>query len=114
MHSYVRVKTKTPPSTSAAPSSIVGVIVSPSATTPRPAAVACRGGETRSRPFWTGASLNASQANFNGSRPYAGEATDARGTTLRGLAARASINKSDYGIKGNPLEPNVGEKIGRS
>ena len=42
---------------------------------------------------------------------YAGEATDARGTTLRGLAARASINKSDYGIKGNPLEPNVGEKI---
>ena len=27
------------------------------------------------------------------------------------VAARASINKSDYGIKGNPLEPNVGEKI---
>jgi len=42
---------------------------------------------------------------------YAGEATDARGTTLRGLAARASINRSDFGIKGSPLEPNVGELI---
>ena len=42
---------------------------------------------------------------------YAGEATDARGTTLRGLAARASIKKSDFGIRGSPLEPNVAENI---
>jgi polyisoprenoid-binding protein YceI len=42
---------------------------------------------------------------------YAGEATDARGTTLRGLAARGLIHKSDFGIKGNPLEPNIGEEI---
>ena len=38
-------------------------------------------------------------------------ATDARGITLRGLAARATIRKSDFGIKGNPLEPNVAEEI---
>ena len=42
---------------------------------------------------------------------YAGQATDARGTTLRGLAARASIKKSEFGIKGNPLEPNIAEEI---
>jgi polyisoprenoid-binding protein YceI len=42
---------------------------------------------------------------------YAGEATDARGTTLRGLAARGHIRKSDFGIKGNPLEPNIAEDI---
>jgi len=42
---------------------------------------------------------------------YAGEAVDARGNTLRGLAARASIKKSDFGIRGSPLEPNVGENI---
>lgn len=42
---------------------------------------------------------------------YAGEATDARGTKLRGIAARGMIHKSDFGIRGNPLEPNVGEDI---
>ncbi|MEA2639102.1 MAG: hypothetical protein QOF51_496 [Chloroflexota bacterium] len=42
---------------------------------------------------------------------YAGEATDARGTKVRGLAARTSINKSDYGITGNVIENNVGEMI---
>ena len=42
---------------------------------------------------------------------YAGEATDARGTNLRGLAARGLIRKSDFGIRGNPLEPNIGEEI---
>jgi polyisoprenoid-binding protein YceI len=42
---------------------------------------------------------------------YAGETTDARGIGLRGLAARATINRNDYGIKGSPVEPNVGEKI---
>jgi polyisoprenoid-binding protein YceI len=36
---------------------------------------------------------------------YAGEVTDARGVTLRGLAARASIKKSDFGIKGSPADP---------
>jgi polyisoprenoid-binding protein YceI len=42
---------------------------------------------------------------------YYGQATDARGTTLRGLAARGTIRKSDFGIQGNPLEPNVAEEI---
>jgi polyisoprenoid-binding protein YceI len=42
---------------------------------------------------------------------YAGEFTDYRGVTLRGLAGRASIRKSDFGIKGHPLEMNVGEEI---
>jgi polyisoprenoid-binding protein YceI len=42
---------------------------------------------------------------------YAGETVDARGIGLRGLAARASINRKDYGIVGSPVEPNVGEKI---
>jgi polyisoprenoid-binding protein YceI len=42
---------------------------------------------------------------------YAGEAVDARGTKLRGIAGRATIRKSDFGIKGNPLEPNVAEEI---
>jgi polyisoprenoid-binding protein YceI len=42
---------------------------------------------------------------------YAGETTDARGIGLRGLAARAAINRSDYGIKGSPVEPNVDERI---
>ena len=42
---------------------------------------------------------------------YNGEATDARGNTLRGLAARATIKKGDYGIKGSPVEPNVAEEI---
>src|SRR5262245_31789146 len=35
---------------------------------------------------------------------FNGEATDARGNTLRGLAARATIKKGDYGIKGSPVE----------
>src|SRR5436190_6324837 len=30
---------------------------------------------------------------------YGGQATDARGTTLRGLAARGKIHKSDFGIR---------------
>ena len=42
---------------------------------------------------------------------YAGQATDARGTTLRGLAARGKIRKSDFGIRGSPLEPNVADEI---
>jgi len=42
---------------------------------------------------------------------YSGEATDARGITLRGLAARATIRKSDFGIRGSPLEPNIAEEI---
>jgi polyisoprenoid-binding protein YceI len=36
---------------------------------------------------------------------YFGETTDPRGVTLRGLAARATISKSDYGIKGSPADP---------
>jgi len=43
---------------------------------------------------------------------YSGEVTDARGNVLRGLAARAEINKSDFGITGNPREPgNIFEVI---
>ena len=42
---------------------------------------------------------------------YNGEATDARGVTLRGITARGGIRKSDFGIRGNPLEPNVAEEI---
>ena len=42
---------------------------------------------------------------------YAGEAVDARGTKLRGIAGRTTIRKSDFGIRGNPLEPNVAEEI---
>ena len=35
---------------------------------------------------------------------YFGETTDARGNTLRGLAARATINKKDFGINGSPAD----------
>ena len=43
---------------------------------------------------------------------YFGEVTDARGNTLRGLAARATIRKGDYGIHGSPADPHaVAEQI---
>jgi polyisoprenoid-binding protein YceI len=36
---------------------------------------------------------------------YRGETTDARGVTLRGLAARGAIHKKDFGINGSPNDP---------
>jgi polyisoprenoid-binding protein YceI len=43
---------------------------------------------------------------------YFGEATDPRGNTLRGLAARGKIRKGDFGIHGSPADPHaVGEEI---
>jgi polyisoprenoid-binding protein YceI len=43
---------------------------------------------------------------------YFGETTDPRGNTLRGLAARTTIRKGDYGMHGSPADPHaVGEEI---
>jgi len=42
---------------------------------------------------------------------YAGEAIDAHEVRIKGVAARGTIKKGDYGIRGNPLEANVGEDI---
>jgi polyisoprenoid-binding protein YceI len=36
---------------------------------------------------------------------YGGEVTDPRGNTIRGLAARATISKKEFGIKGSPADP---------
>jgi polyisoprenoid-binding protein YceI len=43
---------------------------------------------------------------------YFGEVTDARGNTLRGLAARGKIRKGDFDIHGSPADPHaVAEEI---
>jgi polyisoprenoid-binding protein YceI len=38
---------------------------------------------------------------------YFGEIQDARGNTLRSLAARATIRKKDFDIHGSPIDPNA-------